>query len=96
MRMIDGHCLYGPGLNLADRANRLEITDEEWTNASRMLRTAGWAVNVLQALLPLLILGQVIIQNGHGISQVSKFISAMRSATSYSLLSASSSAKSAR
>jgi hypothetical protein len=138
-------------LNLADRANRLEITDEEWTNASRMLRTAGWAacfylittdilgpygvgfalgnlgwgpgvalytvfgfmagysgyllwktflgldsheyplknygdlafriygsaaryfVNVLQALLLLLILGQVIIQNGQGISQVSKF-----------------------
>ena len=138
-------------INLADRANRLEITDEEWTDASRMLRTAGWAacfylittdilgpygvgfalgnlgwgpgvalytafgfmagysgyllwttflgldsheyplknygdlafriygpiarhfVNILQALLLLLILGQVIIQNGQGISQVSKF-----------------------
>ena len=27
---------------LADSKNRLEITDEEWTNASRMFRTAGW------------------------------------------------------
>ncbi|KAL1964898.1 hypothetical protein VTN77DRAFT_6251 [Rasamsonia byssochlamydoides] len=138
-------------VNLADRANRLEITDEEWTNASRMMRTAtagacfylittdilgpygvgfamgtlGWGpgivlytvfgfmagysgyllwqaflgldsyeyplrnygdlvfriygpyarhfVNVLQGLLLLLILGQVIILEGQGISQVSKF-----------------------
>lgn len=29
-------------VNLANRANRLEITDEEWTNASRMMRTASW------------------------------------------------------
>ncbi|PNY24534.1 Uncharacterized protein TCAP_05513 [Tolypocladium capitatum] len=27
---------------LANRANRLEITDEEWTNASRAFRTASW------------------------------------------------------
>lgn len=27
---------------LASRANRLEITDEEWTNASRAFRTASW------------------------------------------------------
>lgn len=138
-------------VNLADRANRLEITDEEWTNASRMMRTATWAacfylittdilgpygvgfamgtlgwgpgialytvfgfmagysgyllwsmflgldsfefpvknygdlafriygniprqlVNVLQALLLLLTLGQVTIQNGQGLSQVGKF-----------------------
>lgn len=138
-------------VNLADRANRLEITDEEWTNASRMLRTATWGacfylittdilgpytvgfalgtlgwgpgialytvfglmagysgwllcltylgldshefplknygdlafriygpvarhvVNILQALLLILTLGQVIILNGQGISQASKF-----------------------
>ncbi|KAL1857235.1 hypothetical protein Plec18170_003354 [Paecilomyces lecythidis] len=29
-------------MNLANRANRLEITDEEWVNASRMMRTASW------------------------------------------------------
>lgn len=29
-------------VNLSDRANRLEISDEEWANASRMLRTATW------------------------------------------------------
>jgi hypothetical protein len=28
--------------NLTDRAKRLEITDEEWTNASRLMRTATW------------------------------------------------------
>ncbi|KAJ9224430.1 hypothetical protein DTO027B5_5915 [Paecilomyces variotii] len=138
-------------VNLANRANRLEITDEEWTNASRMMRTASWGacwylittdilgpygvgfalgtlgwgpgvalytvfgimagysgwllwkmflgldsyefplknygdlafriygpyarhfVNILQGLLLLLVLGQVIIQNGQGISQVSRF-----------------------
>ena len=27
---------------LADSGNKLEISDEEWTNASRMFRTAGW------------------------------------------------------
>jgi hypothetical protein len=27
---------------LADTKHRLEITDEEWTNASRMFRTASW------------------------------------------------------
>lgn len=26
----------------ADFSHRLEITDEEWTNASRMFRTASW------------------------------------------------------
>lgn len=26
----------------ADFSHRLEITDEEWTNASRAFRTAGW------------------------------------------------------
>ncbi|KAF3763460.1 hypothetical protein M406DRAFT_347157 [Cryphonectria parasitica EP155] len=138
-------------LNFANRANRLEITDEEWSNASRAFRTAsagacfylittdilgpygvgfamgalgwmpgiilysvfgfmagyggyllwhiflgldsyqfplrnfgdlgfrlygGWArhiLNVLQALALLLILGQVTIQNGQALSQVSKF-----------------------
>src|SRR5436305_191642 len=34
---------------------------------------ARYFVNVLQALLLLLILGQAIIQNGQGVSQVSKF-----------------------
>lgn len=29
-------------LNLSSQANRLEITDEEWTNASRAFRTASW------------------------------------------------------
>ena len=29
--------------NLADRATRAVITDEEWKNASRALRTATWA-----------------------------------------------------
>ena len=29
--------------NLADPRTRLEISDEEWSNASRMLRTANWA-----------------------------------------------------
>ncbi|KAL9086648.1 MAG: hypothetical protein Q9159_004057 [Coniocarpon cinnabarinum] len=29
-------------LNLANRENRLHISDEEWTNASRALRTASW------------------------------------------------------
>jgi hypothetical protein len=28
--------------NFANRENRLEISDEEWTNASRTLRTASW------------------------------------------------------
>lgn len=28
--------------NFANRAHRLEITDEEWTNASRAYRTASW------------------------------------------------------
>jgi hypothetical protein len=28
--------------DFAKRENRLEITDEEWTNASRALRTASW------------------------------------------------------
>ena len=140
-----------PSVNIAKQENRLEITDEEWTNASRLLRTATWGacfylittdilgpygvgfamgtlgwgpgialytvfgfmagysgyliwscfmgldsyefpcrnygdlglriygpifryvINVLQALALLLILGQVTIQNGQGISQVSKF-----------------------
>ena len=30
-------------VNLAKKENRLEITDDEWTNASRALRTATWA-----------------------------------------------------
>ena len=141
----------GTNVNLADRANRLEITDEEWTDASRVLRTATWGacfylittdilgpygvgfamgtlgwgpgialytvfglmagysgyllwsmflgldslefpvknygdlafriygpiprqfINILQALLLLLILGQVTIQNGEGLSQVGRF-----------------------
>ena len=29
--------------NLADPSTRLEITDDEWSNASRMMRTANWA-----------------------------------------------------
>lgn len=29
-------------VNLSKASNRMEITDEEWTNASRMLRTATW------------------------------------------------------
>lgn len=29
--------------NLADRSNRLSITEAEWTNASRAFRTATWA-----------------------------------------------------
>jgi hypothetical protein len=28
--------------DFANRENRLEISDEEWTNASRMFRTASW------------------------------------------------------
>ena len=28
--------------NFADRTHRLEISDEEWTNASRAFRTASW------------------------------------------------------
>jgi hypothetical protein len=28
--------------NFANRSNRLEISDEEWTNASRAFRTASW------------------------------------------------------
>ena len=28
--------------DFANRANRLEISDEEWTNASRAYRTASW------------------------------------------------------
>ena len=28
--------------DFADRAHRLEISDEEWTNASRAFRTASW------------------------------------------------------
>jgi hypothetical protein len=28
--------------DFANRAHRLEISDEEWTNASRAFRTAGW------------------------------------------------------
>jgi hypothetical protein len=28
--------------DFANRANRLEISDEEWTNASRAFRTASW------------------------------------------------------
>lgn len=138
-------------LNFSSRANRIEISDEEWSNASRAFRTAssgacfylittdilgpygvgfamgtlgwmpgillytafgfmagyggyllwkiflgldshqfplrnygdlafrlygGWArhiINVLQALALLLILGQVTIQNGQALSQVSKF-----------------------
>ena len=30
------------GVNLANRESRLEISDEEWTNASRAFRTASW------------------------------------------------------
>ena len=29
-------------VNLGNPANRLEISDEEWTNASRAFRTASW------------------------------------------------------
>ncbi|KAI9701652.1 MAG: hypothetical protein M1820_006423 [Bogoriella megaspora] len=138
-------------VNIAKQSNRLEITDEEWSKASRLLRTATWGacfylittdilgpygvgfamgtlgwgpgialytvfgfmagysgyliwqcfmnldsyefpcrnygdlglrifgpvfrhlINVMQALALLLILGQVTIQNGMAISQVSKF-----------------------
>lgn len=147
---ITGTSDYGE-LNFSRRADRLEITDEEWTNASRAFRTAsagtafylittdimgpygvgfaigalGWMpgiilysvfgfmagysgyllwhiflgldshqfplrnfgdlgfrlygpwarhiLNVLQSLALLLILGQVTIQNGQALSQVSKF-----------------------
>ena len=140
-----------PNVNIAKQENRLEISDEEWMNASRMFRSATWGacfylittdilgpygvgfaigtlgwgpgiglytvfgfmagysgyliyncfmgldsyefpcrnygdlglrifgpsmrhlINVLQALALLLILGQVTIQNGQGLSQVSKF-----------------------
>lgn len=30
------------GASFANSANRLEISDEEWTNASRAFRTASW------------------------------------------------------
>lgn len=30
------------GKDFADRTHRLEISDEEWTNASRAFRTASW------------------------------------------------------
>ena len=140
-----------PEVNTSNRENRLEITDQEWIDASRAFRTASWGacfylittdilgpygvgfamgtlgwgpgivlytvfafmagysgyllwhaflgldsyefpcknygdlafriygttsryvVNVLQALALLLILGQVTIQNGQALSQVSKF-----------------------
>lgn len=140
-----------PDVNIANREDRLRITDEEWTNASRAFRTASWGacfylittdilgpygvgfamgtlgwgpgivlytvfgflagysgyliwhtflgldsyefpmrnygdmafriygttarytLNILQALALLLILGQVTIQNGQALSQVSKF-----------------------
>ena len=40
-------------VNLADKDNRLHISDEEWTNASRALRTASAAaVFYLVRLLP--------------------------------------------
>ena len=31
-----------PEVNFANEENRLQITDEEWTNASRAMRTASW------------------------------------------------------
>lgn len=140
-----------PNVNISTREDRLQITDEEWTNASRAFRTASWGacfylittdilgpygvgfamgtlgwgpgivlysvfgflagysgyliwhtflgldsyefpmrnygdmafriygqtarygLNILQALALLLILGQVTIQNGQALSQVSKF-----------------------
>lgn len=140
-----------PNVNISSREDRLQITDEEWTNASRAFRTASWGacfylittdilgpygvgfamgtlgwgpgivlysvfgflagysgyliwhtflgldsyefpmrnygdmafriygqtarygLNILQALALLLILGQVTIQNGQALSQVSKF-----------------------
>lgn len=146
---VDG--VTSSDLNFSNRANRVEISDEEWSNASRAFRTAsagacfylittdilgpygvgfamgtlGWMpgiilysvfgfmagysgyllwhiflgldshqfplrnygdlgfrlygswarhiLNVLQALALLLILGQVTIQNGQALSQVSKF-----------------------
>lgn len=37
MSVADGN------LNLSDRNERIRISDEEWTNASRSFRTASWA-----------------------------------------------------
>ncbi|PVH82381.1 hypothetical protein DL98DRAFT_548065 [Cadophora sp. DSE1049] len=117
--------LTGVHISQEESQNRLEITDEEWTNASRALRTASWGAcialytvfgfmagysgyllwhvflgidsyqfparnygdlgfrtwgttaryitNIIQALGLLLLLGQVTIQYGENISQVSKF-----------------------
>ena len=31
-----------PEVNFANEENRLQITDQEWTNASRAMRTASW------------------------------------------------------
>lgn len=33
---------YHTEVNFANRDNRIEISDEEWTNASRAFRTASW------------------------------------------------------
>ena len=35
--------------DFGDRSHRLEISDEEWTNASRMFRTASWGACKLTA-----------------------------------------------
>ena len=35
------HSSSGSSLNLGNQQNRLQISDEEWTNASRSLRTAS-------------------------------------------------------
>ena len=39
---IEGDHPVAPDAKFRNRADRLEITDEEWRNASRAFRSAGW------------------------------------------------------
>lgn len=39
---VDAHASHLTEKDFGDRSHRLEISDEEWTNASRMFRTASW------------------------------------------------------
>jgi hypothetical protein len=39
---VGHHDAHLTEVNFANKSNRLEISDREWTDASRMFRTAGW------------------------------------------------------
>ena len=43
-------------VNFANRENRMEISDEEWTNASRAYRTASWGAAFYLVSLQLIVL----------------------------------------